>query len=586
MRQQRNRRWWGRILAGVVVYFLVGYFVAHAPAEDEPPRPKAGAPVVGGPRLDHKAHMDRGMKCTDCHAPDRGLDDPLQPGPASLETCQKCHEHIDRNLPEAERVRNVFFDEEGKALRQRAVLRYEGDVIWGHAAHDGIDCLSCHADIMTTQVRRAQVLMDMDSCMACHHQRQAENECATCHTQIRSGTPPRTHDRSWSSTHGQTVKRIQEGSERDTCTYCHTQEACAKCHANTRPPSHGPDWMGQHGPLLRTAQQRNQATNCDFCHTQDQCTTCHTEQRPASHDAAWLTGHGPLLHQQNAAGERSNCMYCHKQEQCDTCHTTVKPPSHDSTWMAGHAARLRAGGQAELERCSLCHQSGAWCDQCHQTQAPASHAVNWRIGHADAIARGGRVALDRCAFCHQNEQYCDQCHANTRPPSHDRMWKLRHGEAFLHGGRAGAQRCAFCHQDPAFCDDCHREEQPTDHTNLFRTKTHGLVASIDRSRCQACHQTDFCVRCHEDTPPRSHRTPGWSGARSRHCVGCHFPISNEPSCRTCHLSNPSHSTAPGQPASHGPGLNCRLCHNSVGGGGAKPLRHPDTGVSCELCHRR
>ena len=161
----------------------------------------------------------------------------------------------------------------------------------------------------------------------------------------------------------------------------------------------------------------------------------------------------------------------------------------------------------------------------------------------------------------------------------------RHGDVYWHGGREGAQRCAFCHVEPAFCDNCHKDQKPRDHTNLFRIKTHGLLAAVDRTRCQVCHETDFCVRCHENTAPRSHRA-GWSGKRSRHCLNCHFPISREPSCATCHFQNPPHDTAPPQPPSHLPGLNCRLCHNSTGGGGAKPLMHPDPGINCELCHRR
>jgi hypothetical protein len=583
MIRTHRQRWW-LAAAGLLVYLGTGVLVGAMPADDEEP-PRAGAPVVGGPRLDHKAHMARGLKCLDCHQSVAMPQDPLAPEPAPVKMCQRCHDDIDQRLPEDQRVANVFFDKDGKPLRKRAVLPYTGDVIWNHAPHKGIECLTCHKDIVETNVRRAAVLMDMDTCMACHHDRGASNDCAACHSAIRSGTAPLSHDAAWNSTHGGTVKSMIAGNERDTCAFCHTKDSCATCHATKRPPSHGPAWLGDHGGLLYGAQRRNEETNCSFCHTPEACTTCHTQTRPPSHDPAWITGHGPRLHHAQDAGQPVNCMFCHQQEQCDTCHATAKPPSHDAQWLGGHATQLRAGGTPALERCVLCHQSGAWCDSCHTTKAPASHAHRWVEGHGNVVASGGRNELARCSFCHQDERWCDDCHKGKVPPSHDALWTLRHGDTFRHGGREGAQRCAFCHFDPAFCEDCHREQEPQDHTNLFRLKTHGLVASIDRARCQACHQSDFCVTCHEETPPLSH-TAGWSGTQSRHCLGCHFPISREPSCRTCHLSNPAHDTAPGQPPSHGPGLNCRLCHNSVGGGGAPPLVHPDNGIACELCHRR
>ena len=44
-------------------------------------------------------------------------------------------------------------------------------------------------------------------------------------------------------------------------------------------------------------------------------------------------------------------------------------------------------------------------------------------------------------------------------------------------GVSGQARCEFCHHQPAFCEDCHRDMEPRDHTTLFRTRTHGMVAS-------------------------------------------------------------------------------------------------------------
>ena len=95
--------------------------------------------------------------------------------------------------------------------------------------------------------------------------------------------------------------------------------------------------------------------------------------------------------------------------------------------------------------------------------------------------------------------------------------------------------------EPTFCEDCHRDQEPRDHTALFRTRTHGIVASIDRARCETCHQPDFCIRCHSEVSPRSHRGM-WARGRNTHCIACHIPVASEPRCYTCHKSAP-HETA-------------------------------------------
>jgi hypothetical protein len=159
----------------------------------------------------------------------------------------------------------------------------------------------------------------------------------------------------------------------------------------------------------------------------------------------------------------------------------------------------------------------------------------------------------------------------------------RHGAVALDRRGRNEGRCELCHLDPNFCERCHAVEQPRNHTHLFRTKTHGIVAAVDRAKCQVCHDTDFCVRCHESTPPRSHGAM-WASGRNLHCAQCHIPIRFSSSCRACHFEEPTHSTAPPQPAWHTPGMNCRLCHTPAGNG-APPLRHIDNGTQCETCHR-
>jgi hypothetical protein len=101
---------------------------------------------------------------------------------------------------------------------------------------------------------------------------------------------------------------------------------------------------------------------------------------------------------------------------------------------------------------------------------------------------------------------------------------------------------------------------------------------IDRDNCAACHRSDSCDRCHQETLPRNH-TGMWGGTVSNHCLTCHFPLQAE-ACSTCHKATPSHLATP-KPSvpPHHPAMNCRQCH-----GVTASLPHAEKGDNCNLCH--
>lgn len=372
-----------------------GRFVEHAP------RPRG--PILPGPRINHEIHAGD-LECSDCHALNEETGRFEQP---SLEFCQDCHEDIDEDKPPEEQIQNIFFTEDGEPKWKTAAKPYDDEVIFGHTQHAALDCKECHGNPEApAEGRRHEYLYSMAECSQCHTQRQAPNECATCHQELR---------------------------------------------------------------------------------------------------------------------------------------TTSVPPSHDTRWKRAH-------GRAFYQR--------------------------------NPVA----VTADQCEMCHTSQSYCDRCHQVEQPLSHKKLWKTRHGQIVRAARGSESARCDYCHTQPAFCESCHLAEQPRDHTHIFRIRTHGVMASLDRERCQTCHTTDFCVRCHEDTAPLSHRGM-FARVRNTHCVNCHFPIQRTQNCSTCHFENPTHSTALPLPATHTPGSNCRNCHNSVGFGGAPPLRHVDNGMNCEFCHK-
>lgn len=124
-----------------------------------------------------------------------------------------------------------------------------------------------------------------------------------------------------------------------------------------------------------------------------------------------------------------------------------------------------------------------------------------------------------------------------KPDSHRGDWARNHG---LHAqvdineaGQTGGT-CVTCHEKND-CVSCHAQTMPRDHTGLWRTRGHGLTASVNRERCLYCHRQDYCVRCHNETAPRSH-TAGWV---TRHCQWCHLEGTRPGGgCGVCHKRSP------------------------------------------------
>jgi hypothetical protein len=180
---------------------------------------------------------------------------------------------------------------------------------------------------------------------------------------------------------------------------------------------------------------------------------------------------------------------------------------------------------------------------------------------------------------------CKDCHDDgrtkeTKPTWHDVIWQTEHGKNIKKLGFDIGNNCLLCHTEST-CSNCHAINAPKDHNNFFRLKGHGLAMGLDRSKCSTCHRTDFCRRCHSQTRPQDHAA-AFGAPLNRHCLSCHYPINSAGAqrCVVCHTGTPSHASAPKQPSNalHLPGANCRSCHI--------PLRHPDNGMNCIVCHTK
>lgn len=181
---------------------------------------------------------------------------------------------------------------------------------------------------------------------------------------------------------------------------------------------------------------------------------------------------------------------------------------------------------------------------------------------------------------------CIDCHDDiktkkVRPSNHNQNWLTEHGgfsqQKF---GFKQENVCSLCHAE-AQCTGCHQQEEPRAHTEYWKNRGHGIFVSLDRSACMVCHkEVSFCERCHDSTRPASHNAI-WGTPSNLHCQSCHFPVNSAGAqeCAVCHQTTPSHISTPQTPnnALHVTGADCRDCH--------KPLRHPDNGMDCTVCHQ-
>lgn len=296
-------------------------------------------------RFPHATHVaDQGMDCGDCHVGVAESDEPGMPLPM---LCGLCHDGMDDELPEGERVSDLLASGALDAAHRTAL---PDEVIFSHLAHvnAGLDCSECHGAIDETNGLPADLRVDMAECTACHEARAQPTDCATCHTEIRADRPPPSHAQLWLDVHGEMAR----DSRAADCALCHEESACTACHLDEPPRSHTSFWRrAGHGQSAAFDRQ-----SCATCHESDSCSRCHAESRPASHRAGW-------------GGVRNDhCVSCHvplRAEGCVTCHKDVdvhltappRPPSH----FPGMDCRQCHGLSAPLPHaddgsdCTLCH---------------------------------------------------------------------------------------------------------------------------------------------------------------------------------------------------------------------------------------
>lgn len=142
-----------------------------------------------------------------------------------------------------------------------------GDLLIPHRAHVevlGLECVTCHKDLVHSINRRGFNRPEMESCLEqCHDGDTASNECVDCHT--RKQTPESHMQEDWLEVHGSMA-------ESEDCGSCHdwTPGYCAECHEK-RPASHVGNWKKEHAGSARVRGE-----GCTVCHGGEEfCKQCH-----------------------------------------------------------------------------------------------------------------------------------------------------------------------------------------------------------------------------------------------------------------------------------------------------------------------
>lgn len=128
----------------------------------------------------HSTHMQLGMQCIDCHT---GADIRDAAGIPSVRKCMLCHAKIRTKQPEVQKI--IGYANKNTEIPWVRVYKFspEAHVKFRHAPHyqAGVACSTCHGDLTKATVAELAVNHTMGSCLTCHRQKGASEDCAACH---------------------------------------------------------------------------------------------------------------------------------------------------------------------------------------------------------------------------------------------------------------------------------------------------------------------------------------------------------------------------------------------------------------------
>ena len=128
----------------------------------------------------HKIHIDHGLGCLDCHS---GADTGARATLPSVSKCMLCHATIATDKPAIKKV--AAYSAARREIPWERVYGFDPGALvrFQHAPHTRakVLCTQCHGDMTRAADAQRLVKHTMGTCLTCHRQTHASEECATCH---------------------------------------------------------------------------------------------------------------------------------------------------------------------------------------------------------------------------------------------------------------------------------------------------------------------------------------------------------------------------------------------------------------------
>jgi len=128
----------------------------------------------------HKTHVALGMNCLDCHST---ADTRAEAGIPSVRKCMLCHQRVAAQNPEVKKV--AEYSAKKQEIPWERVYGFETSaaVKFQHAPHirANVACATCHGDMSQATVAQPFIKFTMGTCVSCHRQKNASEDCAACH---------------------------------------------------------------------------------------------------------------------------------------------------------------------------------------------------------------------------------------------------------------------------------------------------------------------------------------------------------------------------------------------------------------------
>lgn len=236
----------------------------------------------------------------------------------------------------------------------------------------------------------------------------------------------------------------------------------------------GPAWLAGSGQFFArfpalAAQHAPWATSA---HAEVGCQECHIPPRAVDR-VSYRVRMIPEFYLSFVSRSRVPSAFASPtNESCLRCHNDLRSVSPKGDLQIPHRAHV-----------TILKMN---CVECHNVLV---HELNTSGNHAPAMAG--------CLRCHDGDtakNTCTACHTQKDIPDSHRAknWLVVHPE------KANGPECDSCHKwTENWCVDCH-VRRPASHGEDWR-EVHGDKVK-DHRNCEACHDAEFCVRCHGEVP--------------------------------------------------------------------------------------